>query len=710
MSGHDPNDPADDPSRPIFGPANDGSSRWFDGAGRPRIPDESLPERYRPREAPPGYESGAQGDDPYGAPGSGPYRMPGPREEDRRPGPPPPAGDRDVRGGGVYDDRVSASDSWPNRISGPGGSGPYAAGPRRRRPVSVMIGPLAGAVGLAVLLGVGVYAFVGSTDCSGTDAITLDIAAAPDIQPAVVNAAGRFNTAKHEVDGDCVRAVARKADPASLTPLLSGQAPAGGSARIPDVWIPDSSSWIALAAPRDSGTQSGQAAKVQVTKTSVASSPIVVALPRTLAVQLKSQGVTASPSWDNLLKAAGGVEGGAVTKNQMIPKDSVRLLVPDPARNAAGLGALMITNTLLANDPNKESIFAGIVRTARESTRPTVQAQFSQFKPGRKGQQPIALAPEQAVWTFNRTGPAEPAVAIYPLEGTLSQDYPFTITTADAREQKAARLLERAMSSAATRDDVARLGFRSPDGKAPSTFAEGTGVSAQRPRQLPVPTAAQTGQIMQAWSRLSLGIRILTLMDISGTMAEAITPGVTRLQATAQTAQGGLSMMSDDTELGVWVFSTKLRGNVDWRQTVPVGPLGERLGSATRRQLVLSNLSALRPKVTGDTGLFETLMAAYKEMTESYKPEYGNTVLLFTDGVGNDDPGGPSLKKTLATLRATTDPNRRVQVIMIGVGKNVDTRELRQIADAVPGAVYVAETPGQISKIFLQAMARRIQE
>jgi hypothetical protein len=213
---------------------------------------------------------------------------------------------------------------------------------------------------------------------------------------------------------------------------------------------------------------------------------------------------------------------------------------------------------------------------------------------------------------------------------------------------------------------------------------------------------------MQAWSRLSLGIRMLTLLDISGTMAEPIAPGVTRLQATARTAQGGLSMMSDDTELGVWAFSTKLRGNRDWRELVPVGPLGERIGSATRRQKVLSSLALVRPKVTGDTGLFETLTAAYREMTLSYKPEFINTVLLFTDGKGNDDPGGPTLASTQAALRAITDPGRPVQIIMIGVGRNVDTRELRRIAAAVRGAVYVAESPDQIVKIFLSAMSRRL--
>ncbi|MFC5750439.1 substrate-binding domain-containing protein [Actinomadura rugatobispora] len=607
--------------------------------------------------------------------------------------------------------------------------GRYGGGGRRRW-AEVLV-PLAGAVTLATLLGIGAYAFASAgAACSGDDTVTLDVAVAPGIEPAMAKAALRFNTDRLPTNvrpggdaggegGRCARAVVRKADPGAMAALLAGRSvPQGTGDRRPDVWIPDSSLWTALAAatpaspgstPSPSPAPAGGGA-VEVTRTSVARSPVVVALPRTLAASLARQGVTAAPSWDNLLNAAGGTAGGAVTKNAVIPPGSVRLLVPDPARVAAGMHALVLTDILLANDPNKDSIFTGIVRTARESTLPTVESQFTRFRPAATGRQPIALASERDVWAFNRTRPAEPAVALYPQEGTLSLDHPFTITTADPGRRAAARRLERAMASEATRADVRELGYRSPDGKAPGSFTAAAGVNPGRPRELPAPKPAAVRQVMQSWSKLSLGIRILTLLDISGTMAEPIAPGITRLQATARTAQGGLSMMSNDTELGVWAFSTELQGDQDWRELVPVGPLGERIGSATRRQAVLSRLGSVRPKTTGDTGLFETLTAAYREMTRTHKAEFGNTVLLFTDGKGNDDPGGPSLERTLADLREITDPGRPVQIVMIGVGRDVDTRELRRIAEVVPGGVYVAESPDQIVKIFLQALSRRIGE
>ncbi|GAA2456426.1 hypothetical protein GCM10010191_89750 [Actinomadura vinacea] len=728
-----PDDSGDDPSRPLFGPANDGSSDWFG----PRPAQSSTP----PAPPEPGWAAPrSQASPPFAgasdAGGHGTRRGPqgggyGPASSPL--GAPPP---QEPKGSGFSDyDSIRSSDGGPTgghgrgrsdpfggsggygagggpgRPGGPGDSGGYGSGTgdhrtrrKKRRGAGTLIGPMAGAVGLALLLGVGVYAFAASGgDCTGDDAITLNVAVAPDVHPAVVKAATRFNDAKNETGGKCVRAGITKADPAAIATLLSGQGVATGSNRRPDVWIPDSSLWTSMVGNSEKGKGS-----VRPTKTSVASSPIVVGLPRTLSDRLKQQGVTATPSWDNLLTAAGGTAGGGVTKNQMIPQGAVRLLVPDPARNGAGMGALMVTSTLLTNDPNRQSIFTGIVRTVRESMLPTVDAQFAHFRKGRTGKQPISLSSEQALWSYNRKSPAEPAVALYPVEGTLSMDYPVTVTAADKDKQDAARRFEQAMSTEATRADVRALGFRSPDGKAPSGFGARQGVSPSRPRQLPAPKATEVAQVMQSWAKLTLGLRMLVLIDVSGSMAEQVAPNVNRLQAIAQVAQAGLAMMSNDSELGLWQFSTKMNGGQDWQETVPIGQLGERVGSITRRNLVLSTFQRMRPKPDGDTGLYDVALGAYKEMSDTFKPEFGNSILLLTDGK-NDDPNGPTLKETLAELKEMKDPNKPIQVNMIGFGGGVDRDELTRIAESTGGATAVAMTPQEISKIFLQMLSRRIQ-
>ncbi|WP_018655568.1 substrate-binding domain-containing protein [Actinomadura flavalba] len=743
MSGRHRNDfpegPPGDGQDPVFGPANDGSSDWFaprDSQSHPvnpppREPEDETPDWYQPRaqEQPPAYGAGGftgasdaggygLGRSAQGGYGEQEPRRDAPREEDsggyRLPG-------ASSAGYGGYES-VSRSDERPAGFFGgraggsgdsggygPGASGGYSDDPGRRRKKrrGAMIGPLAGAVGLAVLLGVGVYAFAGTGGgCDGDDALKLTVSAAPDIEPAVVKAAGRYNDARHKVGGKCAQAKVVKAEPGTVATLLSGQGVATGDSARPDVWIPDSSLWTSLVRSSDKGKEA-----VTTTKTSVATTPIVVGLPRTLAGQLQREGVTATPSWDNLLKAAGGVPGGGVTKNQMIPPGAVRLFLPEPANNATGMGALMVTDALLTNDPNKGPIFTGIVRTVREATVPKVEDQFKYFKKGRTGKQPIALAPEQAVWKYNKSSPGEPAVALYPLEGTLSMDYPVAITTADDAKAKAAALLEQALTSPETRADVQELGFRAPDGKAPAGFSDKLGVSPSRPRQLPSPKAAEVAGVMQSWSKLSLGLRMLVLTDVSGSMAQKVGPNMNRLQAIARVSQGGLSMMSNDTEMGHWLFSTKMQGNVPYKKSISIGPLGERVaGSTTRRYQMLSLLSQMEPKPDGDTALYETAIAAYKEMSRTYKPEFGNSILLLTDGKNDDPGGGPTLRQTLNEIKRLKDPNKPIQINMIGFGDGVDRNELEQIAAATNGSVQIAMTAEEIKKIFLAMLSRRIAE
>ncbi|WP_396452212.1 substrate-binding domain-containing protein, partial [Actinomadura sp.] len=579
-----------------------------------------------------------------------------------------------------------------------------------RRLGGVLLGPLAGAVGLVLLTGLGVYAFTAAGDgCSGDDAVTVGVAVAPDVAPAVIRAAGRFNDARHEVEGHCARAQVRTTDPDAVATLLSGKGVAGVTER-PDVWIPDSSLWIKLV---EGSGQAGAAGAYQVLG-GIAATPIVLAMPRGLAVQLRNLGAPEQPSWTELLAAAGtasNAEPDEDAGDSVIPPRLLRLQVADPDRSATGMGTLMLASSLLGRTPGAEAKFAGVVRTIREGVAVSVKAEFDAFDSdvgkGKADRYPVALVPEQAVFGYNSRRPAEPVVAVYPAEGTVFLDHPVAVLSKDRAKAAAARLLWKALSAADTLDDVQRLGFRTPAGRAPTAFSAKNGLNPSAPRALPEPPAAAVRRTMQSWAQLALSIRMLSIIDVSGSMDQKVAPGVTRLQATIRTAQDGLSLLPDDSELGQWVFSTELVGDRDWRELVSVGPLGQRLGSATRRQRMLSAFAQIKVKKHGDTGLYETVMAAFDYMKRTYKPEYVNSILLWTDG-RNEDPGGPSLAETLEHIRREYDPARPVLINMFGNGEDVDVNELRQIAQATHGDAYVAETPGQVQALFLKALSQRV--
>ncbi|WP_200827469.1 substrate-binding domain-containing protein [Thermomonospora echinospora] len=556
-------------------------------------------------------------------------------------------------------------------------------------------------LGLVLVVAVGCYAVEASADCRGNADVTLQVAAAPDIAPALVRAIDRFNETQGAAEDTCVRAVVRPTDPAAMTVLLSGQGAAEGVERRPDVWIPDSSLWTFLVS-----TSPRQGRPFQVRGTSLARNPIILGLPQGLVDGLKSRGVSVDPSWNLLLSSVPGAPGGNGDA-QAVPPELVRLQIPDPSRSSVGMGALVIARQLLAGRPGQEEVFTSLVRTARENLVPSVDAEFRSLGNRGRSRHPVLLVPEQAVFAHNGTRPAERLIALYPREGTPSLDYPFTVTTGDAVRVKAAGLLERALRVQAAADEFLEAGFRSPDGRVTQGFGPFTGLSPRPPRQLPLPPPAAVRQIMQTWARLTLSVRLLVLFDVSGSMRQEVAPGVTRLQATARVGQSGLPLLADDSELGIWLFSTKLEDEQDWRVVVPVGPLGQRIGSVTRRQLILSELGRIQPKRNGGTGLYDSVLAAFRWMKDGHKPEMVNTVLVFTDG-RNDDDDSPSLEETVTALREEYDPARPVQIIIQGYGPDVSVAELRRLTEVTNGLVQIARAPEESKRLLLEAMSRRV--
>jgi hypothetical protein len=186
-------------------------------------------------------------------------------------------------------------------------------------------------------------------------------------------------------------------------------------------------------------------------------------------------------------------------------------------------------------------------------------------------------------------------------------------------------------------------------------------------------------------------------------MAEAVPTagGASRETVAVTAAKRGLGLFDDAWEVGLWTFSTQLSGNTDYRQLVPICPL-----SGCRAQ-VGSALDGVRPKPNGETGLYDTVLAAYQTVQQDWDASRNNSVVILTDGQ-NEDPVGISLTQLVSTLQRIRDPQRPVEVIALGIGDQVSQAELSKITQATGGGVFLAPDPSQIGAIFLKAIALRV--
>jgi ABC-type Fe3+ transport system substrate-binding protein len=550
--------------------------------------------------------------------------------------------------------------------------------------------PLAGAVALAVLLGVAAFViFNRDHDCSGGK-LPLRVVATPDIQPALTKIAKGYNKAMHSIDNKCVEVtVAKESAARTANALAAGKANA-------DFWVADSS--LLLESMRTSAA--GKA--LPEPEGSIAASPVVLAAAKASAAKLSA---ALKPSWSNMIAAANvaNVDG---------PGKKVRVLALDPQKNSAGLAALLAAAGT-AKAAGQDKALVGALKELSGQLASDSSALLASLTVKSGSKVPVGVASEQAIYAHNTKKPEAPVVALYPEEGTLNLDYPVTILTKDPATLKAAADFKQDLNSESAKKTLRDAGFRSSDGKAGAALSKEKGFVPEAPQALPLPDGATVARMAQTWSRLNLGTRLLTLLDVSGTMALPVPgTGMTRMQAISKIATEGLNLFPPDSEFGVWTFSTHLDGRgKDWKQLVPVGPLSESINGTLRKDLLVNQLRTIQAKATGDTGLNDTLKAAYTEMTKTYQQDKINTILILTDGAGNDDPdGGIKNPAILQFLKDTYNPKRPVSILLIAFGPDAGPgkQQMDALAKATGGEAYIAKNILQVRDFFLQGMERRL--
>jgi hypothetical protein len=528
------------------------------------------------------------------------------------------------------------------------------------------------------------------------------------IAPAVRAAADAWVTGGASADGTCVAVDVSAQEPVDVAAVvasrhgvnLAGVGQASGTSVMPDVWVPDSSSWLL----RLRGAASGFA---PTNGTSIARSPVVVAMPEPVAATVGWP--KAKLSWSDLL-------------GQLTNGTSIRPGVVEPTRDAAGLsGLLALGAAAQAAGPNAAQASTAVLRllaAGKSALRQDLLAKFPRSADPASVASSLSAAPlsEEDVVRYNATKPPIALAALYLDPAPMSLDYPYAVMPGtDPMKAKAADGLFRVLNTPDFRNRLGVQHLRAPDGTWGTGFEPPTG--APSPAGSPQVTASPAGgaaaggldaavveRTLATWTAVTLPGRMLAVIDISGTMRGAVPTagGATRMQITKQAAGRGLSLFSDDWAVGLWIFSTNMGGGKDWKELVPIGPV------STRRNQLLGALQTVEPKPNGDTGLYDTILAAYKNVQEGWQGGRVNSVVILTDGIGNDDPGGGiALAPLLEQLKKIKDDKRPVQVIIIGLGDQVHKDPLEQITKTTGGGVFVAEDPAKIGEIFLKAISLR---
>ncbi|MGH3758301.1 substrate-binding and VWA domain-containing protein [Actinophytocola sp.] len=511
-----------------------------------------------------------------------------------------------------------------------------------------------------------------ASSCDTTTVV--NVTAAADIAPAVTQIGNRVS---EQDEGACYKVKVTTRDSASTAESL---VVSDGTER-PDVWIPESTIWLQRA--QDKG-----AWNVPVTGTSIANSPVVVALTEGTASRLGWP--QKSPSWSQLF----GPDARDLT-----------IGMPDPAREPTGVSTLFGVRELLGTGPNAGQRVTTELRRLSPNVAEEQADLFGRLPGADSTDQPLDGFPtsEVSVLRHNAKQSGGPLVAAYAQPAVPALDFPFVVlpdTKPDKRE--AAERFLKVLIDQQSAETLGDAGFRTPDGEMLRDRAGDRRTTSQKLTPQPMPNPTDVDTALNEWAGVNLSARIQVLLDVSGSMNEPVPgTGQNRMAVTLKAAELGIGLMKPTTKIGLWTFSTNLDGpNKDYKELLPVRPVAEQLSGGA-----LDQLRAVTALEGGATGLYDTTLAAYRSATQNFEAGRINLVVVLTDG-RNEDGAGIDRAQLLSELGELRDPRRPVQIVGIGIGPDTDEAELKAIAGATGGQAFTAPDPTKINDIFYQALSK----
>lgn len=568
---------------------------------------------------------------------------------------------------------------------------------RHRNRTNIHLASVAAAVGVLVVTAGGYFGYrqLAAPDCSGS--VKLAVAVAAELAPAVDSAATEWENGGAAVGGTCVEVSVTASEPVGVAAtvaakhgaILPGVGQVSGAVVSPDVWVPDSSAWLLR-------LKSGGASEFNPGNgASIARSPVVVGVPEPIASQLgwPEQEFT----WSALV-------------SQVNDTEPLRAGTVNPTQDAAGLSGLLALSAAAAAGEDGQAATVGALRALSSSSADRRQELLAKFP---TSVDPTTMArslgaaalSEEDLLSYNAGNPVVPLAALYPKPAATPLDYPYAVLPGiGSAKAAAARMLFDVLTTASFKDRLASLSLRGPDGTwgagfsvlegAPSPAADGDSATGDL-------DLLAVERVVSSWSIATQSGRMLCVIDVSGSMREPVASanGMSRQQVTLAAAGRGLHLFDDSWQIGLWEFSTNLGSGRDYRRLVEIGPL------SSQRSELEAALTQIQP-TRGDTGLFDTVLAAYEAVQEGWDQGQVNSIVLFTDGK-NDDDNGISQQQLITELERIKDPERPVQVVLIGIGADVSKAELESITKVTGGGSFITEDPTKIGDIFLNAIALR---
>ncbi|MGH3627344.1 MAG: substrate-binding domain-containing protein [Sciscionella sp.] len=580
-----------------------------------------------------------------------------------------------------------------------------SAGSARSRGVAAW--PLA-AVGLVVLLAASwfgwnslrhtqqVQAATSQRCSSGT--VTVTIAAAPEIAPALDRLAANYTRQRHEVRDSCIRVHISSIAPATVLAGLTQGWPSRLGPQ-PQAWVPDGTQWTHRLSTQ-SPTLIGSPGR------SIATSQVVLAVPSPVYDAVSHGSALA---WSDVAPLSSGLHGWERYGHPNWGRFSVA--IPDPATNpdsalalqatlvgSSSTGAGPLTESMLAS-AHARSALATLTAAAPASTPKTTAAalQILGKQNSLNAKTPFSSVPVSEVELYRYDKHVSPGAyvlsALMPAGASPRIDFPFTTLAGPAvsdEQSMAAQVFAASLRQPGARKTLAAQGLQVPgDFPQPHDVARFRWASTTEP--LRPSDAATERQLDAQWAAGSQAVTVF--VDTSGSMLATDGSRQSRLAWVADGLRAHVASRTPGA-LGLWQFAENLDGDQPYRQLVPLAP------TALSHDSLTTAINGLRS--SGPAQLYSSIAASYLSAIDYYELGKTNKVIVITSSANSGGIGTDTMRSLMERSRRADHP---ISVSIIAIGDQPDTAVLGTVAREFHGTLSSIKGGQDFANAFDNALA-----
>lgn len=460
-------------------------------------------------------------------------------------------------------------------------------------------------------------------------------------------------------------------------------------------WVPEDVTWQGRAT-------GGDGTLADAPQRPLGWSPIVVVAPKELTDELGGRALTGATLTDLITTRKTFADYGHADWGRF------KLVAPAPAESLTGAAAFASLSRQVAN--GQEFPISAATATAEQRLMPSVQwrtvAQPAPADvPTQLGANPadapasLGVGPRAGVTSemvaLNQ-GAKTPGMKAWLLDGGRSGVQVSLVApagnptidgfqnwlTAEPGKQALLRAGLRVGDQTPQTDQLKALGLSS-EGIAPTT-----GVGPMN-----------WGLLTQVYAAFSHRSSTLVMMDVSGSMGEKY-PGTNlrRVDVVAQAAAQSWTLWPPGSVTGMITFNTD---NSDRPQFSTVLPLQANNTPEYLEQLPRFSRSFEQIQTQGGTPLYEAVWVAYETSQKNYRSGYTNTIVILTDGRNEDSTSTMTVEALIDRIKKA-DPNKKVNIGLVGLGEASDFGSLKRIADETGNRAWLVQDPRQVADVLPQ--------